>query len=60
MKKVLLFFLINIIAAYGAVESRLFEKLSFGKNVEFLFGLLAFSILGLFSLELYKNRKNKI
>lgn len=60
MKKLILFFLLNIIATYGAVQSEIFTKLNFGENLEFLVGVLAFGVFGLFSLEMYKNRKNKI
>jgi len=60
MKKIIMFFLVNIVVAYGAIESNVFGKVNFGNDLDFLVGLLAFSILGLFSLELYKNRKIQI
>lgn len=58
MKKIILLFLLNIFAVYGAMETNILTSLKFGENLEFLVGVLAISIFGLFSLELYKNRKN--
>lgn len=58
MKKIILLFLLNIFAVYGAIETNILNSLKFGENVEFLVGVLAISVFGLFSLELYKNRKN--
>lgn len=58
MKKIILLFLINIFAVYGAMETEILSSLNFGENMEFLVGVLAISVFGLFSLELYKNRKN--
>lgn len=64
MKKLILsiFFLLNIMAVCGAAENNLFIQLNNqnGLSLELLTGILAFSVFGLFSLELYKNRKNKI
>lgn len=60
MKKVILFFLINIIAAYGAMETSLFRTFPVIENIEFLIGVISISVFGLFSIEMYKNRKNKI
>lgn len=63
MKKLFAFvlFLINMIAIFGANENSLLATLSRENklNMEILTGLLAFSVLGLFSIEMYKNRKNK-
>jgi len=58
MKKIILLFLLNIFAVYGAMETRVLDSLRFGDNLEYLVGVLAISVFGLFSLELYKNRKN--
>jgi len=60
MKKLVLFFLINIIAAYGAMETSFFRVIPLTENFEFLIGVISVSVFGLFSLEMYKNRKNKI
>lgn len=58
MKKIILLFLLNIFAVYGAMETKVLDSLRFGENLDFLVGMLAISVFGLFSLELYKNRKN--
>ncbi len=58
MKKIILLFLLNIFAVYGAMETNVLNSLRFGENLEYLVGILAISVFGLFSLELYKNRKN--
>lgn len=63
MKKIFAFalFLLNIIVILGATENNPIATLS-GKNnlnLELLTGVLAFSVFGLFSIEMYKNRKNK-
>ena len=58
MKKIILLFLLNIFAVYGAMETKVLDSLRFGENLDFLVGILAISVFGLFSLELYKNRKN--
>ena len=64
MKKLFLyiFFLLNMIAVYGAVENDVLSALNNQNNLslEVLTGILAASVFGLFSLELYKNRKNKV
>lgn len=64
MKKIILsiFFLLNIIAVCGAAENSLFIVSNNQNNLslELLTGILAFGVFGLFSIELYKNRKNKI
>mgnify|MGYP003438302066 FL=1 len=64
MKKLVLavFFFFNMIVVYGAVENNFLISLNTqdSLSLELLTGLLAFSVFGLFSIELYKNRKNKI
>jgi len=64
MKKLVLtvFFLLNIIVVCGAVENDLLVSLNNQNSLslELLTGVLAFGVFGLLSIELYKNRKNKI
>lgn len=57
MKKLIFFFLINIFAVYGAIKVDFLDMGPSSNNTELLVGILAISVFGLFSLELYKNRK---
>lgn len=60
MKKLIFFFLINIFAVYGAIKVDFLTVGPSSSSIELLVGILATSVFGLFSLELYKNRKIKI
>jgi len=63
MRKIIAYviFILNLVVVYGGIETKLFTEITESSNdsIGILMGILAISVFGLFSIEMYRRKIKK-